>query len=253
MRRLTAAIVWMVASLVTPQLGAQEAFFTEGNRLYQEDDYTGAIRAYERILEEGYESGALYYNLGSAYFKQGRLGQAILHYERALRLLPGDGDVRANLELARSLTTDDITPLPTFLPLAVARWWVDLLPLSSLRVTVAAGYVLAIAGLTAVVLRRRTPFARWAGRAAGAGGMLCLVFGINLFLRETGIGRPDEAVVLAEAVSVQSAPSDDPDLQLFTIHEGTKVRLDQAGELWAEVVLADGRVGWVPVEALGRI
>lgn len=254
MRTAVAAAVWLTSALgvVTP-LRAQQAFFSEGNRLYQEEDYAGAVEAYERILEEGYESGVLYYNLGNAYFKLGRLGPAILHYERARRLMPRDGDVRANLDLARSLTTDEIAPLPTFLPFAAVRWWVDLLPMTTLRLTVAGGYVVALAALTVIVVRRGTTLARWAGRGAIAAGAVAVVLGINLVVREAGIGRPEEAVVLAEAVSVQSAPSDDPELQLFTIHEGTKVRLDQAGDRWAEVVLGDGRVGWVPVEVLGRI
>jgi len=254
MRGMAIATVWVTAVLgAVTALPAQQAFFNEGNRLYQNEDYAGAIKAYERILEEGYESGAVYYNLGNAYFKLGQLGPAILNYERARRLMPRDGDLRANLELARSLTTDEITPLPTFLPFAVVRWWVDLLPLTTLRLTVAATYVVALVGLTVLVLRRGTPLARWAGRGAVAGGAVALVFGINLLVREAGIGRPDEAVVLAEAVSVQSAPADDPDLQLFTIHEGTKVRLDRAADQWAEVVLADGRVGWVAADVLGKI
>jgi len=254
MRTAVTAAVWLVSVLgAAPSLAAQQAFFTEGNRLYQSEDYAGAIEVYERILEEGYESGVVYYNLGNAYFKLGRLGPAILHYERARRLMPRDGDVRANLDLARSLTTDDITPLPTFLPFAAVRWWVDLLPMTTLRLTVAGAYVMTLAALTVIVVRRDTSLARWAWRGAIAAGTVEVVLGINLVVREAGIGRPEEAVVLAEAVSVQSAPSDDPELQLFTIHEGTKVRLDRADDRWAEVVLADGRVGWVPVEVLGRI
>ncbi len=135
----------------------------------------------------------------------------------------------------------------------MVRWWVNLLPLATLRLAVAATYVLAVVGTIVVVLRRGTPLAEWAGWGAIAAGIIVLLLGVNLLVREAGVGRPDEAVVLAEAVSVQSAPSDDPALQLYTIHEGTKVRLDQSGDDWVEVVLEDGRVGWVPVDVLGRI
>lgn len=254
MRAGLTVVVWCGTALaLATNLSAQQAFFTEGNRLYQAEDYAGAIQVYERILEDGYESGVVYYNLGNAYFKLGRLGPAILNYERARRLMPRDGDLRANLELARSVTTDDITPLPTFLPFAVVRWWVQLFPLATLRLIVAVGYLVGIVGVTVMVLRRGAPEAVWAGRGAAVAGGVAVILGVNLLVREVGIGVPDEAVVLSESVSVQSAPSDDADLQLFTIHEGTKVRLDQIGDEWVEVVLEDGRVGWVRAEAVERI
>ena len=58
---------------------------------------------------------------------------------------------------------------------------------------------------------------------------------------------------MAEEVAVQSAPSDEDDLTLFRVHEGTKVRIDQDTDTWSEIVLEDGRVGWVPTEALETI
>ena len=74
--------------------------------------------------------------------------------------------------------------------------------------------------------------------------------GANLVVRELGLGQADRGVILLEAVQVRSAPSEDEDLTLFEIHEGTRVRIDQRAGLWAEIVLEDGKVGWVPVEAM---
>ena len=85
---------------------------------------------------------------------------------------------------------------------------------------------------------------------AVGGALVVLVLGINLVVRELGVGRAERAVILAEAVAVRSAPAQDDDLTLFEIHEGTTVRLDQRAGEWAEVVLDDGKVGWVPVSAL---
>ncbi len=252
MRALAGALL-AFAFHVAPALATQRALFDEGSRLYQEENFAGAVTAYTRVLEEGFEGGTLYYNLGNAYFKLGRLGPAILSYERARRFMPRDDDLRANLELARSLTTDDITPRPAFLPFAVVRWWVDLLPRSALIGTVGLAYVLAMVALVAAVLRPGTPTASWAVRTGRAGGAIALVFSINLAVRELGVGEPPEGIVLAESAPVQSAPSDDTDLHLFTIHAGTKVRLDQQSDEWLEVVLEDGRVGWIREEGVERI
>jgi len=80
-----------------------------------------------------------------------------------------------------------------------------------------------------------------------------VVFGTNLLVRELGIGQPERAVVLAAAVQVRAAPAEDDDLTLFEIHEGTRVRVEQRTGTWAEVVLDDGKVGWVPAEVMESI
>jgi hypothetical protein len=167
--------------------------------------------------------------------------------------MPRDEDVRANLELARSLTTDDIAARSPFLPLAAIRWWVNLLPRAALIGIVSVAYLAAMTGLVMIVLRRGSGVAVWGGRLAIAGGVVVLVFGVNLAVRELGIAQPREAIIVAESAAVQSAPSQDPDLQLFTVHEGTKVELDQQSDDWVEVVLEDGRVGWVRAETLTTI
>lgn len=238
-------VVVLLAMSLVGEARPQESFFENGNRLYQQGDYRAALDDYLRIIDSGLESAALHYNIGNAYFKLGQLGEAILHYERARRLAPGDADVRANLELARSLTVDDVTPLPRFWAVRAVDWWVALLPRGWLVLVVGAGYVAAMAGLVVMILRRGTVVERWARRVAIGSATVTLIFSINLAVRELGIGRSEEAIIMAEETPVQSAPSDDRALQVFTIHEGTKVRIDQRSEEWVEIVLEDGKVGWV--------
>ena len=81
-------------------------------------------------------------------------------------------------------------------------------------------------------------------------GAVVLVLGTTLAAGELGLGRAERGVILVEAVAVRSAPAQDDDLTLFEIHEGTRVRLDQTTGDWAEVVLDDGKVGWVPLTAM---
>lgn len=247
--RLLAAGLVAVALLPAAAWG-QADFFQEGNRLYREGDFRAALESYVLIEESGFESGPLFYNMGNAYFKLGHLGAAILYYERAIQLLPGDDDVRANLELARSLTVDQVTPLPGFLPFRILRWWVDLLSPSALAWLVGSAWVLALGALSVRVLRPDGPLGRWSLRVAWLAGVVTVVFGLNLVIREAGLGVPDRAVVMAESVDVQSAPSDDPSLQVFTVHEGTTVRIDRRSDDWLEVVLSDGQVGWLRAGAV---
>lgn len=226
------------------------ALVAEGNRLYQEENFEGAIEAYRSVLDTGLESGDLYFNLGNAWFRAGELGPAILAWERAARFLPGDPDVRANLELARSLTVDEVTPQEPFWLFQLWDGWVHLLPRDLLLAVVALAWLLTGGALVARVLSRRPARRRRAARTALGSGTLFVLFGISLLVRETGLGSPDVAIVMADQVSVQSAPVADADQTLFTVHEGLRVAVARRTDAWAEVTLEDGRVGWLPLESI---
>lgn len=232
---------------------AQNAFFDEGNRLYQAGDFDGALDRYRRILDAGLESGDLHYNIGNTYFRLGELGPAILHYERARRLMPGDDDLLANLALARSLTADEIVPRPRFWLFRLIDWWVGLLPRAGLLWLVALAWVTAAAGAALVVLRPAARTGAWARRTALAAAAVTVVFGVNLVVRELDLGTAAEAIVMADEAQVQSAPSDDPALRIFAVHEGAKVRMDRRSGDWVEIVLEDGSVGWMRTRHLEPI
>jgi uncharacterized protein YgiM (DUF1202 family) len=120
-------------------------------------------------------------------------------------------------------------------------------------ILVASAWLAAGAGFSARVLARRDEARTLGTWLASAGTVVVLVFGTSLFVRELGIGRAERGVILAAVVPVRSAPAEQDDLTLFEIHEGTRVRIDQRAGEWAEVVLDDGKVGWVPAEVMETI
>ena len=83
----------------------------EGDSAYMRNDYASAIQIYESLLKKG-EAAEIYYNLGNSYYKADDIAKAILNYERALLLQPGNADIRANLEIARSKTIDKVVSVP---------------------------------------------------------------------------------------------------------------------------------------------
>lgn len=83
----------------------------EGDSAYMKNDYASAILIYESLLKNG-EAAEIYYNLGNSYYKAGDIAKAILNYERALLMQPGNADIRANLEIARAKTIDKVMPIP---------------------------------------------------------------------------------------------------------------------------------------------
>ncbi len=229
---------------------AQQSAFAEGNRLYREGDFDGAANSYRAVLESGYESAALYYNLGNAHFRLGDVAQAVLNYERAIRLDPGDEDARANLVLVNEMLQDRIEPLPRFWMLSAFDWWMTLIPRAWLGVAAGACYAILGLGVVGMVLRRPRRWRTAMSRSAVGGAVGTVVLGGTLLIREVGLGQPEEAVVTTPEVRVLSAPSDEGGLTVFTLHEGTKVRIDRRSGDWVEVVLADGKVGWLRLTVL---
>ena len=124
LRRVFLFAVALTCLLIRPAF-ADEAthMFEEGNQLYLQAKYAEAITHYEKILQGGYESGELYFNLGNAYYKAANLPRAIINYERAKQLLPRDEDIQFNLQLANLQVVDKIDIVPR---LFVYRW-IDLL------------------------------------------------------------------------------------------------------------------------------
>lgn len=245
-----AGFLALAASVAPSALATQQGLFEDGNRFYREGDFAGAAASYEAVLEGGFESAAVYYNLANAHVRLGQLGEAVLNYERAARLDPSSDDIRANLALVNQRLLDRIEPMPRFWLLSAFDWWMELIPRAVLVWLAGASHLLLGAILVTVVLGRPAGWRRTLVRAAYAAVMVTVLLGATLLVRETGLAEPEEAVVMAAEARVLSAPSEEGGLTVFTLHEGTKVRIDRRAGEWVEIVLADGKVGWLPAEVL---
>ncbi len=228
----------------------QESLFAEGNRLYQEGDFAAAAASYDAVIAGGFESAEVYYNLGNAHFRLGETAPAVLNYRRAARLDPANDDIRANLALVNQRLQDRIEPLPRFWLLSAFEWWMGLIPGGVLQALVAACYLLLGGTVVLIVLRRPAGWHAPIRRFAYCAAVATFLLGATLMIRESGLGRAEEAVLMAGEARVLSAPSEEGGLTVFTLHEGTTVRIDRRAGEWAEIVLADGKVGWLPLEVL---
>ena len=220
------------------------AMWEAANAAYVNGEYKRAADGYAAILERGVHSAELYYNMGNANFKSGRIGQAILCYRRALRLAPGNDDIRYNLEVAGENTKDSIEAVPEFF----LTTWVRAVrnAMSSTAWT-----VLSLAALAAMLALAMVYLlaSRLSARKAGFYGMTAMLV---LFVAATSFAasgrremiRRNEAVVMSPSVSVKSSP-DNSATDLFVLHEGTTVRVTGRLDDWSEIVIADGKKGWV--------
>ena len=226
--------------------------FLEGNKSYQESDFSKATEIYQSIADEGYASYELYFNLGNAHYKSEHIPSAILYYEKALKLKPGDEDVLINLKLANLQTVDKIEPVGNlFLDTA----WERTLNLSSADewarnciVLLFIGFILLITYLLAA-----QPLLK---KIAFFSGLSILVLGCFFWFlaaaQNNRLTNESTAIIFTPNVTVKSAPAGEG-TDLFVIHEGVKVALLQQVEDWYEISLLNGNSGWVKANDLEKI
>lgn len=220
-----------------------------GDSAYAKEDYAAAIEAYEDVLREGV-SADVYYNLGNAYYRTGNTTRAIINYERALSLSPGDDDIRYNLQMAQSITIDRITPETEMF---FVTWYRSVAHMMS----VDGWAMMALVSLAiAIMLALLYLFSSRIGlRKLGFFGLLAalLVFiGSNILAsqQKNERGHRKAAIVTAGATQVKSTPADSG-TDLFILHEGTRVEItDGSMEEWKEIRVADGKEGWIASRAI---
>lgn len=233
-------------------LCAQESTLKEAEEAYAKEDYTQAIELYESVLKSYGESAMVYYNLGNAYYKAGKVAPAILNYERALLLNPGDSDTRFNLQVARQKTVDKIEPIGEFF---LTRWIgtvEDVYSADGWAKWGVASFLLFIGCLVLFF------FSKWIrlkkiGFFAGICFLLISLVA-NLFAdsQQDKLLHRADAIVFASTVTVKSSP-DASGTDLFILHEGTKVTIKSTLGEWSEIQLEDGNVGWMPSKEIQQI
>jgi len=253
MRRINAIIILFLLTFVSVHAENQHnEWLDSANQAYINGDYARAINQYEMILEQGYESAALYYNLGNAYYKQNIIDQAILNYERALLLKPHDEDIKYNLEMANRLTVDRIEKLPEFFLDVWIRNCMNWFSSNHWAIISISAFVLALIFISIYLYTRKygvKKFSFWLGLIFILITILALIFA---YQQKKKIIVKDTAIVMSPSVTVKSSP-DVSGTDLFVIHEGTKVWLqDKVGD-WKEIKLSDGSKGWLRAEDIEEI
>lgn len=221
-----------------------EKIFNEGNREYQKGNYPSAERLYRKILDSGMDSGFLYYNLGNACFKQKRLGEAILYWEKARQELPADREVQENLELVNLMLVDRVEAPQDPLPIQFLTRILGILTITQEHGLVVTLFVL-LNILFFIYLRMKNP--RTAFRiflGCMTLGFLFLIFACSLSWKIYNREYRKEGIVIEQKVDVRSGPGAE-NITVFTIHEGSKVRIHESNNGWQQISLPNGWSGWL--------
>ncbi len=207
---------------------------------------------YDSIEQSGMVSAKLYYNMGNAYFKVGKIGKSILYYSKAQKLAPGDKDIEHNLAIANTYTRNRIEPLPEFF---VKRWMNSFASVMGGNAWAALSiglFALTLAGVLLYLLPLRRGV-RKAGFWGAVAGLAMFLFAFSFASRDHSKSEESiQAIVTSASASVKSSP-DNAGKDLFLLYEGAKVEVHDALNGWLEIELADGNRGWIKATAIEMI
>lgn len=238
---LMGAVVQAQVSIGDVVQRAQEA--------YEAGDYDLAISLYDALVQAGFRDGALFMNVGNAYYAVGDLGRAMLSYRRAQEIIPRDGDLNLNLARVRtrriniqgdeSALVDSLTVFTQGIMTVEELTWLVFLSWST-------WFVMAAGWLLRVDWRARLQIPVW--MVGGVLLVLGLLLGVRLYVNAY---RP-AGVVIAPLAIIRSGPGEDY-LEHHRIYAGAELRVLETRSGWVRFTLPDGRQGWIPADSVETV
>jgi len=238
-------------SLVLSILSAQEtveqdSLYQMGNNAILQEDFKTAIINYEQILEYGSSHPDLYYNLGNAFYRLNQIGNAVWAYEKGLQLDPRDKDLRFNLSLANARVRDRIDMPQSMFILEQYRALKKSTTLVDIILIASAIFML---GAFVYFLNK---YYRW--NSIWISRIIISLFVLSLFVHLIALDKyfeisdTKEVIIVQSEVDIFSAPFDRRETVIFRLHEGVKAEITQEQQGWLEIILIDGKKGWIQTE-----
>ena len=245
------ALFLVIILLFFQKAVAEEAdsILKRANELYQKQNFAESSKLYKTIINKGYKSAEVYFNLGNAYFRMNQIPKAILSYERAKKIAPGDDDIDFNLKIANLKIVDKIEPVPKFF---LTVWLESIANMFSS----AAWSAISIIFIWLLFISVAVFYVSWSSlikRISFGIGIISIIMIISTMLFAAKMSNYEEsninAIIFLQNVYVKSSP-DEGSTDLFILHEGAKVEiLDELGT-WKKIKLANGSIGWLPENSI---
>ena len=221
-----------------------DSLYLIANALYQQGQYEPALERYNAVILSGKESADLYYNMGNAAYRSNSIGHAILYYEKALKLEPTHEDAIHNLDFVSRYRLDAFEEVPVLFLGAWIAGFIQVFPEQIWSILALIFFIIILIGLLVYLFSRYLVMKK----SGFISGLVALVlFVITLFSalsRHRDIVNPDSGIILAPSVVVRSSPSESG-TELFILHEGTKIKVNEEVSGWQNIRLIDGREGWI--------
>lgn len=222
--------------------------FLEANQAYEKGDFAHAASLYEQLINSGFHSGTLYYNLGNSYTKLGETGKALLNYRKAEQLMPRDGDLKFNLNYILDQRKDKIETKERADLIRVFFFWYYWLNIKELF------YIFLLANLLFWALSLILLYKPVEGLKLTRVIIfsLLLVFGASFGIKTYTCKAIRHGVIVSPEVTVRSGNGTGHS-PLFIMHEGAEFRITGQTKGWMKIYLTEGKIGWIPSYAAGII
>ena len=223
---------------------------------YREGNFVESIKLYESQIAQQkqmkQESPELYYNLGNSYFRDNQIAKAIVNYERALLLDPGDSDARHNLRFARTKIEDKIDSADNFF---VNQWIRSLQNLYSANTWAIIGiilFMLLIVAIGAYMISTQIQVRKLSFYIGIILLSFVIISNVFAFKQKNKVVNRSTGIVMSASASIYTSP-DAHSQELFRLHEGSKFRIKREEGNWVEIVIANGSVGWLQKKNIEKI
>ena len=242
MNKLSLILVFLISF----NLYGNDSLFLSANSDYANQEYNSAIKKYNLILSSNLESHELYYNLANSFFKINEIHQAIYYYEKALKIKPDFDDAKENLEICNLQLIDKIEEIPE---LMITSLYNNIINFLSLKNWI---YLTLIFIWVSLIIFSYNSFVKKNKKSV----LYLVIFSFFLFFITTKKYNQNinvkEAIIYSSVINVMSAPSEQS-TNLFSLHIGTKVKIEDQIENWVNIRIANGKKGWVLIENLKEI
>jgi tetratricopeptide (TPR) repeat protein len=228
---------------------SSETLFAKGSDFYKKGEIEKAIEAYRKIESQAVISAELYYNLGNCYYKLNKVGASIYNYEKALQLDPLNDDAANNLVFAKRLTIDRIEEVPKSVFQKLNTNYLQKYSYNQWAV-ISCGFSLLTAAFFLLFYfsyqssRKRFFF------TMSILSLVCFVTSMAITYNQYNFAKNEiYAIVFSEKVDVKNGPTLSSE-NIFTLHEGTKVKVLDAVDHWKKIKLVDGEIGWIDAKEI---
>ncbi len=242
-------ILFALNTNVLAQSNDDYALLKQANQDYSSGKYQDAVDKYQKLVNTGIVAGELYYNLANSYYRVGNYKSAILYYEKAKLLLPDNEAIENNLKESRKYVKDKIEPIPEFF---LITWMNSLTNIFSEKIWSVISIIFFVLFLFTVIIFLYSKVLILRKLSVYVGALSFLFTFLSFFgasQQYKKIHNRKYGIVFSPSVTVKSAPNENG-TELFIIHEGLKVKIEESSNGWREIKLADGRIGWLPDNAI---
>ncbi len=227
-----------------------DSLFQLGNYYYENEKYEIAVNNFEQ-LEKDFSHEYLYLNLGNSYYRIGELGNAVWAYEKAHSISPRDKDIIYNLNFVRSQVKDRIIPPENFFLLSLYKAALD--KTTILDIIILGGFLFIIISIIYLI---KSYFFINKKISTIFNYSLTILISLLMWMsldKYWNFSDISEAIVISTSADVHSSPIVRGENIVFRIHEGTKAQITTFEKGWYEILLLDGKKGWISNQYMRKI